>query len=660
MQAATAVEGGALTAESASPTERRIPRVASAALAALLGFGCGISAFMQTYYGVDVWGWIGLGLLAIVIAFVLGLPRPRGVAFPLALAGLVALWLWSLLSTVWAESSDQAMLVANRWLVYAAFFAVAAYLARDRWGALALLGGVAAGGAATLIYVAIELLGSGAAHLFILKRLADPLEYTNGMGAYLLVGAFWPAVAVAERARPIPVAAAAAGVASLAASLLLLTQSRGLAVAAIASAILVMAIVPGRVARGWLLVLVLAGLAAAASSLFTVYQADGNIPGASTVHHAAAIALIAAAGVAAAWAGGLLVVRAVERRHSQRKPRDFGTIALCGVLAAGLIVLATFSGRIADDVSRQYDTFVHPRPHGGPVASTSRLISGAGSRYDYWRIAWADFKAHPVGGVGAGNYDFSYFRNRTSVENIQQPHSVELQVLGETGVIGGLALLAFVIGVYLGAFGRRPLATVSSLGRAMIVVALGGFTAWFVQTSGDWMSLMPGMTGMALCCAAVLTASEGSAVAPRRLSRALVAAGVVLILFGAVFLGRATLAERLRLDAENHLANNPSQALHEAQDSLAFNGSSVQARYVESAAYERIGDHALSRGVLLSAIRQEPGNWLTWALLGDLAVRRRDFRMAGVAYRRARALNPRDPEVAAAARDPRSLVYQLR
>ena len=40
------------------------------------------------------------------------------------------------------------------------------------------------------------------------------------MGSYLLVGAFWPAVALAERTRSIPVAALAAGLASLTASLL--------------------------------------------------------------------------------------------------------------------------------------------------------------------------------------------------------------------------------------------------------------------------------------------------------------------------------------------------------------------------------------------------------------------------------------------------------
>jgi hypothetical protein len=655
MQAATAVVDRSPTAKPASPRGRTTQAVLSVLGPAILGFGCGISAFLKAYYDLDVWGWIGLGLLAVVIALVVGSGRPRGVAFPLALGGLVGLWLWSLLSTVWAESSDQALVIANRWLLYAAFFMVACYAARRRGGALGLLGGVAAGGLVTVLYLAVNLLGSAATGFFSGRRLYDPLEYVNGMGTYLLVGAFWPAVALAERARPIPLAALAAGVASLTADLMLLTQSRGVAAAAIASVIAVMAIVPGRVARGWLLFLIVVAFAAAAPALLAVYQdGTGSRLNPSTVHHAATIALVAAAGVAAAWGGVLLARRRLASRYPDRTLRAIAALALAGVLVAGLVVLAIFSGRIADDVSRQYDAFVHPGPSGGPQGSTTRLISGAGYRYDYWRIAWSDFTAHPLNGVGAGGYDVSYYRKRATTENIRQPHSVELQVLGETGIVGGLALLAFVTGVYLAVFQRRELARTDLVGRGMIVAALGGFTTWLVHTSVDWMSLMPGMTGMALCGAAVLTVYDGRPVVSRRISRSLVAVGVLVVLLGAVFLGRTTIAERLELDGQAELASNPTQALHDAQRSLAYNGASVPARYVESGAYERMGDYARSRGALLAALDQEPSDWVTWVLLGDSAVRSGDLETARADYRVAHGLNPLDPTVAEAARNPRS------
>jgi cytochrome c-type biogenesis protein CcmH/NrfG len=43
---------------------------------------------------------------------------------------------------------------------------------------------------------------------------------------------------------------------------------------------------------------------------------------------------------------------------------------------------------------------------------------------------------------------------------------------------------------------------------------------------------------------------------------------------------------------------------------------------------------------------------VTWALLGDLAVRERRFAEATRDYNRAHDLNPRDESILAAARDP--------
>ena len=56
------------------------------------------------------------------------MPRRTALVAPGALAGL---WLWSLLSIGWAESADQAMTEANRWLLYAALFGVLVLLLRD-------------------------------------------------------------------------------------------------------------------------------------------------------------------------------------------------------------------------------------------------------------------------------------------------------------------------------------------------------------------------------------------------------------------------------------------------------------------------------------------------------------------------------------------------
>jgi Flp pilus assembly protein TadD len=56
-----------------------------------------------------------------------------------------------------------------------------------------------------------------------------------------------------------------------------------------------------------------------------------------------------------------------------------------------------------------------------------------------------------------------------------------------------------------------------------------------------------------------------------------------------------------------------------------------------------MNDYPRARGALLLATRREPHNYVPPALLGDLAMRRGDYPLATVEYRRALALNPRDP-----------------
>ena len=112
---------------------------------------------------------------------------------------LARLWLWALISTGWAESADQAMTEANRWLLYAALFGVLVLLlattARDggRWRR-----GGGDPGARRLPRVRM-LAGSGD-ELFLGGRLNEPLGYINGQAGYLLLGV-WPLIALAERAR---------------------------------------------------------------------------------------------------------------------------------------------------------------------------------------------------------------------------------------------------------------------------------------------------------------------------------------------------------------------------------------------------------------------------------------------------------------------------
>ena len=72
-----------------------------------------------------------------VVALVVAAPRPP--PLPL-LAPILGLWLWSLISSAWSDSTDAAHVAANRWLLYGAAIVVLSWaLAGDRRRASVLL-----------------------------------------------------------------------------------------------------------------------------------------------------------------------------------------------------------------------------------------------------------------------------------------------------------------------------------------------------------------------------------------------------------------------------------------------------------------------------------------------------------------------------------------
>jgi hypothetical protein len=322
------------------------------------------------------------------------------------------------------------------------------------------------------------------------------------------------------------------------------------------------------------------------------------------------------------------------------------------VVLAGGVALTAINDPLGR-VRRQYDRFVNLRVD---PRQDSRFFSGGGYRYDYWRVALDQFRDHPLEGVGAGNYDRTYFRERRTSEDIRQPHSIELQTLGELGLVGGTALAAFLVAVLAGLGRAARRARDDSLVRVIAVAGGGAFVAWLVHTSVDWLHLIPGVTGVALCAAAMLL---GPSVRPvrsgLRVPRRTAATGAVAVaaVVVAVGVGRLGAAEAIRTDGREQLASDPIKALRLANESLDLDREALPTLYLKSAAYARLGLYQRARTPLIYATGLEPHNFLPWALLGDLAVRRAEFRRARRYYRRAHSMNPRDFRLERLAADPR-------
>jgi len=619
-----------------------------------LGVGIGISPFFFGYYDASIWAPAGMALLGIATAGLIARTPPLGLPAALLFAGIVGTGIWALVSATWADSIEQAVAEGNRWLTYAGLALVLLVLVRSERTALALLGTIGLTCIGVGVTVLVRMLGSDPGDLFLGGRLNAPLGYINGIGGFFLLG-LWLCLAAAER-REAAVAAVGAAGATLLGGLLLLTQSRGIALAAALSTLVVLALVPGRVRRAWALVVVFGAVALASPALLDVYSAGVTTALPVDVGHRAARHLAFAAvlaGVAwgaAAWFVGRWTGSVLKRAAA-------GGLAL-GVVVATVVGLAS-AGRITDTLDRQYNAFVHLsiEPQGSAVRPMSRLVTGSGNRYDYWRIAWDAWREAPLRGIGAGNYDRPYFARRATTEDIRQPHSVELQLLSELGLVGAVVFTLALAGIALGA--RRVLAAGrgSPGARTVAVACVGIGVAWLVHTSVDWIHLLPGVTAIAIVAAICLVRPPEHAVTQPRHARLrwLPALGVaVAVTLAAVSLSRQALAGHFVDAARAALGREPATALREADRALRLDPESMGAYYAKAAALARFNEADAAKAALREAALREPGEYVTWALLGDLAVRTGRLDEASRLYRRALALNPRDPSLIAHARDPRS------
>lgn len=644
-----------------SPRFRDI-RAANAPLVALC-IAAGASAALSGLYASTAWIPAGLVLAAALIVTITSRPlRLTGPAV-VGMAGLLGIGIWASASRLWAESVQRAAVDGNRWMVVAMTLVLALGLITSRRsGRIAVLA-LGTGIGAVAAYVLVRIFVSEPSAVFLGGRLNEPLGYINGQACLFVMG-FWVAVSVAERPAPL-VAGLGAAAAALFGSLVVLSQSRGAVLAAAASIVVVVGVVPGRLRRIVALSAIAAGVFSASIWLLDVYVVAQAGPLTTETTRAAAAGVVLSMVVAGGlWGGAMHTMRRLgPRAAAARRLGLFGLRVACAMAA---VVAISLAGRIADGAKDQYDGFSHvdtTTPNAPQSDTGSRLTSMSGSRYDFWRVALETWRAHPAEGVGAGNYPASYYLRRATNEDIRQPHSLVLQVLSELGAIGVGLLALFVAGFAWGATRLIRSAASAPSASELAVAGIGAATTWFLQTSIDWIHLLPGVTAVALILAAAVMSPDAPddraltlGLARRRRSGQL--SVVVTALFLGVFglagasLARQGLADHYRSKARTALARDPAEALRQADRSLGIDSSSVDTYYLKAAALARFNRADGSAAVLRQALRREPANFVTWTLMGDLAVRRGDLAGARASYRRAFALNPRDVGLGNLARNP--------
>ncbi len=591
---------------------------------ALLAAAVGSLAWNQ-HGSIEVGDWALYGALAsVLLAAVLlsGWTTAPSVAGTVAVAGLVALGAWDAISVTWSAvpslARDEALLA----VFYALMFAVPMLSVRgeaDRRLATAvvvlLLTLLAVG-----TIVAVRFAGDPTAD-YEDGRLTFPISYVNAQGALQVIG-FFPAVALAaDRALPVLVRAAALGGSTAMLAGWLLTQSKGAGLSLIAGAIFLMAVSPSRL-RALAVVGVPAALVGAAYSPLTEpFRRRNTATFADAIGSATTTALVLTAIATAIGAAYALVDRRLIVPPRARRLAATGAAALAVSAALGGIgaffLAVDHPGRFFHDRWASFKTL--PATERG----SSHLVSLGSNRYDFWRVDLRMFADHPLGGIGARGFGPAYLQRRRSGETPQRGHSLELDTLAETGIVG-LVLLLVALGAGLAAAvppGRRSLAA-AGCGAAA--------ACWIVHSAADWIWTIPASGAAAVLFLGIAAARDGPLPLPNRIAlpAAAVAVALALLAFAppwlAARLTRTALTDRSsatndlrwarRLDplsvdpyvAESSLARTAAEAVTPLRRAVDKQPRDASLHYALGLAELRAGEKEAARRELGEAQRLDP------------------------------------------------------
>lgn len=589
-----------------------------------------------------------LGLLAVVHLAVRGLLRGVSRATIAALTLLGAFTAWTFLTIAWAGVEGDAWDGANRTLLYLAVYALFALWPWRPAGAAMVLGtfsfGVAGVAGATFLR---GVASDDPAEFFTGGRWSAPVGYVNADAALLLL-AFWPAVFLASRREtPLAVRGPALAAAGLLLELAVLPQSRGALFAFPVVLVLCVAFVPGRVRSVLALVPVLVTAFLARGPLLDVYETVGTDAAGSALREArgalvVSVLVLLLVGTALALADRFVVVGAASARRASVAAGTAG-VAVALVLAG--VGLAQH-GSPLPRLERAWDDFKTNRPL---EAGASRFSGGVGSnRYDFWRVAAGEFTENPIRGVGADNFAVAYLRERRSDEEPLYPHSLELQVLSQTGLVGALLFGGFLVSAFVAAAPARLGA--DPFRRAVTAAALVAFAYWFVHASVDWFWEFPGLTAPALAwlgLAAGLGRAPPPTEPPRRSGNAwrlgALAAAVGVGLLAVFSYALPWLAAREVDRAAAVWRSDPEEAYDALGNARRLNPLSDRPDLVAGAIASRRGDIERMRAAFRRALERNPHNWyahLQLAVAASLAgERERALEILG----HARELNPAEP-----------------
>jgi O-Antigen ligase len=556
--------------------------------------------------------------------------------------GLLVLFAaWSGVSIGWSIAPDLSWVQLNRWAAYALVVALALVLgsslrrAPERTAIAFLIVATA---------IAVYALGGKVVPWFSIPGLIDldqtadfsrlraPLGYWNALGLVCVL-----AGPIAVRTAADPEASRGLRTFSLVALVLVLvtlglTYSRGGILALLVATGALIAIGPDRLRLALYGAL---GVAAAVPAyIVAVVRDDLTTDGVAQVERADDGLIL----LAALAAGILLAVIAGRRlRESDNRLENAPLTrtpmnARRAIAAIGVALLVAVGGLAVSErgvtgtIEQQWDDFTEVKSD--DQSDPGRVLrSNSGNRWVWWKEAAGAFADEPVKGWGAGSFPLVHRRYRADDLPVRQAHSVPLQFLAETGMVG--ALLA------LGGLGLLGWAAVARFGlsrgreRRYVSALLCASLAWGIHMWFDWDSDIPGVTMPLLIFLGVLAARPPGApdavepVRPPEDARAPAGPRGAGLLAGALLLAALAasaylpwLAEDKAAEATLLTAVDNEEALKEAakraDEAMQLNPLSIEPVAASIAIAQRRGRFEEVADFVEEAVERQPENPDVW------------------------------------------------
>jgi O-antigen ligase len=589
-------------------------------------------------------------------------PRGRAGAGIGLLAGFA---IWNGLSLIWSVSPDHTWAELNRALSYVIVLCLAVAVGASLERSVEL---VTTAFALVALVVTAYALGqkvlpglhvSGVFDLNRtgpLPRLQEPLGYWNALALFVAMGVPCALALAADTARSARARLAAAAAMQLMLLVIGLTYSRG-AVLALVVALVVGVGLSGARLRS-LMWLALAVLATIPALLFGLLDHSLTTTGVSLGDREVAgveLGLVLAASVAGlVFAGRKLLDVEGQVRIGPERARAIARL-LAMVAGVGVVVIvfaAALSSRgLTGTISHAWNSFIATRP--ANVTDPSRLLSAdSANRWVWWKEAAGAFSDRPIAGWGAGSFGVVHLLYRRDTLGVQQPHSVPLQFLAETGIVGAaLAIGAFVLLLRAAAatVRRRVPGTV----RLLAAAALTAVVTYVFHSLYDWDWDIPAVTLPAIVLLGVLIGAadaqpHGSFAALGRAGRGLRAVALAAVTLWLCSFGlsavlpslAASKASAALVTAGSGKPGALQSALSSARlasdlDPLSDSGLRVQATVAIAG-----GQLQRARRYLLDALRRNPSDGQAWQSLAFVDVGLGDVRDGARAASRSLALDP--------------------